>query len=768
MSNGISNLYEFGSFRFDAESKILWRGEEMIPLPPKALEVFSLLIENEGRLVSKQEILSTVWADTFVEEGVLTQNIYKLRGALGKDENGKQFIENIARRGYRFTAPLKISKPETIKSEIGAQKKENFFAETIDDSSVAAPEPDLYAASEIQPENNAAANGAIRNFRADTAVNDYHSRSPAKKIIYVAAGILLFFALGFGIYQFIGRDEEKKVEVKPAPIEQLRFQRLTDSGDVVFPTISPNGEMLAYVRLEEEEGSVWVKQIAADNAVRILPSSNKGYRSLTFSPDGKILYFRQEPDGSPIFQTSILGGTPKKVAENVWSDFGISPDGQQIAFIRRDSERKRHLLIVSKLDGSGERELSVKNAPADYRSPPAFSPDGSKIIVASGIQAQSFPKLLTINTSDGAETELKIPRWRAIQRALWMPNGKNLIISARDAKEPYSQLWLLSYPGDEIRRLTNDLEAYFWISMSADGKMIVTRQQKIFSHLWLLPDGDLKKAKQLTSGGRNLDGYVGLTWTPDDKIIFSAFSNNITDLYMIDMNGGNRIQLTANSGQDNNFPSVSRDGRFIVFTSNRTGTTQIWRMDIDGGNQKQLTFVEDPERIQSPALSPDGAEVFFIKRGSGPAAIWKIPIDGGEPVQVSRLKNATPEGFVSISPDGKKLAYHHIADRTEAVRESQIFRIGVLPIQGDAEPQIFDLPMRRPFVQWTSDSVFDYTSGIFNTSSILRQSTSGGASQKLLDFPDRVFNFAWSNDGKNLVVARGKQHGDALLITNLP
>lgn len=575
-------------------------------------------------------------------------------------------------------------------------------------------------------------------------------------------------ALGFGVYQFAVRRDEK-VESKFAPIEQLRVQRLTDSGDVVFPTISPNGEMLAFVRLEDSGGSLWIKQIVTDSSREILPSSPKSYRSLVFSPDGRYIFFREEADGSPIYQTTILGGSSKKVAVNVWSDFGISPGGTQLVFIRRDTERNRHLLILSNIDGSGERELSARESPTDFRSTPAWSPDGEKIIVAAGIQAQFFPKLLTIEVADGKETEVKIPRWRSIPRVVWLPDGKNLIISAREAKEPYSQLWMFSYPDGEVRRLTNDLETYFWISTSADGRMVVTRQQKIFAHLWILPNGDGTKAKQITAGGRNLDGYAGLGWSPDGKIIFSGFANNVTDLYSMNADGGNRIQLTANAGQDNNFPTVSHDGRFVVFTSNRTGTTQIWRMDIDGRNQKQLTFSEEPnERVQSPALSANGTEVFFIKRGTGPGAIWKISVEGGNAVQVSRLTNATPEGFVSVTPDGKRLAYHHVSDKPKAGDENQLLKIGVLPTNGSGEPQLFNLPMRRPFVQWTSDSTFDYAAGTFNASSLLRQTLADGESQKITDFPDRVFNFAWSGDGKNLVVSRGKQQGDAILITNLP
>ena len=95
--------------------------------------------------------------------------------------------------------------------------------------------------------------------------------------------------------------------------------------------------------------------------------------------------------------------------------------------------------------------------------------------------------------------------------------------------------------------------------------------------------------------------------------------------------------------------------------------------------------------------------------------------------------------------------------------------IGVMPMDGGREPKLYDLQMRRPTIQWSGDSAsFYYAAGAFDSSSLWRQPLNGGDPQKLLDFPDRVFNFAWSRDGRNLVLSRGKQRGDAILITNLP
>ena len=762
MSNGVNDLYEFGSFRLESDTGTLWRGDDVVSLSPKAGELLKLLVSRKGQVVTKQEILQTVWAGTFVEDGVLTQNIYTLRLALGPDENGRQFIETIPRRGYRFAGEVRVA---SVGKEVQVANGRNVGSgEDYDELSAELLEEDPKLSFY---------RGATSAENATPTV----SASPAKgrppflfPTILVVLTLLGLGAAGFGLFTWISRLDGKSAS-SVAPIEQLRFQSLTDTGDVIHPTISPDGTTLAFVRVADEESSVWVKQIATGNSIQILPPSRKGYRSLAFSSNGTYLFFRETADPGAIYQTSPLGGTPKKVAENVWSDFSISPDDKQFAFFRRDPARDLHLLILSNTDGSGERELSSRPWLSGYReSAPAWSPDGTMLAVAGASKTEARPLLLTVDLASGLETELTTPRWRDVTRILWMPDGKHLIAAARAADEGTSQVWMLDYPDGNVRRLTNDLESYFWLSFSADGRMLVTRQQRILSHLWLFPGGDIKKAKQLTFGGRNTDGYVGLAWTPDGKIVYSSRSGHITDLHSIDPNSGEHVQLTSNSGPDNAWPAVSRDGRYIAFTSHRTGARQIWLMDADGRNQKQLTVGQEPrETAYSAALSADGSQIYFIRLGAGPSSVWKIPVNGGTAVPVSHLTNATAEGFLSSSPDGKWLAFQYVAAQSESRGEQPTLTLGILPSDGNAEPHLFDLPMRRPMIQWSSDSTaFDYFSGAFNSSSLLRQPLAGGPPQKLLDFPDRVFNFAWSLDGKDLAVARGHLQGDAVLITNLP
>lgn len=749
MSSRVNNLYEFGDFRLEAETGTLWRSDAVVPLSPKAAELLQLLIERHGQIVSKQEIFETVWADTFVEDGVLTQNIYTLRSKLGLDDEGRQFIETVPRRGYRFAGRLnEIIRPAT-----------SSLADNYDDSDLSAEVLEERDPAFAQPVTLKTAQG-----RAET--------SPwlARPVLFLGFGLLILSAAGFGVYKYAFRESGKGDAKAVAPIEQLRVQRLTDSGDVIHPTVSPNGEFLAYVRVEGNGHSVWVKQIATGSSVQTLPSSTDGYRSLSFSPDGKHLFFRELSNPGSVFQTPLFGGTRKKVADNTWSDFSVSPDGKQLAFVRRDFARQASMLMLSNLEDGKERELSSRPAGGGYNTgAPAWSPDGSRIIVSVSSTKEPRPVLFNVDVATGEQSELPTPNWREITRCLWMPNSKQVVVAARSRDEPGSQVWMLDVPEGTVSRLTNDLESYFWLSLSADGKMLVTRQQRIAAHLWSFENGDPEKAKQLTSGERNQDGQSGLALLPDNRILFSAVTGKTTDIYSIDRDGGNRMQLTSFPDVDSNWPSPSADGSRVAFVSPRTGHRQVWLMNPDGTNQTQLTFGEKlVDTGFAAAMSPDGREVFYMRTGKGPISIWKVPVEGGAPVQVSHLKDATTEGFLSISPDGKWLAYQHVSTAVENPGEERAIVIGVIPSDGSAEPKLYNLPLRRPLVKWAPDSKsFYYSAGTFNASSLWRQPIDGSPPEKIFDLPDRLFNFAWSNDGSDLVVSRGKLIGDAILITNL-
>ena len=100
-------FYEFGPFRLEPSERLLRRSGESVSLPPKAFETLLLLVQNSGHVLSKDELMRTLWPDTFVEENNLTQHISQLRRALGDTSNGHVYIETVPRLGYRFVAPVR-------------------------------------------------------------------------------------------------------------------------------------------------------------------------------------------------------------------------------------------------------------------------------------------------------------------------------------------------------------------------------------------------------------------------------------------------------------------------------------------------------------------------------------------------------------------------------------------------------------------------------------------------------------------------------------
>src|SRR5262245_33316214 len=101
-------LYEFDRFCLDASERILLHDQQETPLTPKVFETLLLLVENSGRVIGKEELLQTIWPDSFVEESSLTQNISLLRKALGEGGEGRRLIEKIQKRGYKFIAPVRV------------------------------------------------------------------------------------------------------------------------------------------------------------------------------------------------------------------------------------------------------------------------------------------------------------------------------------------------------------------------------------------------------------------------------------------------------------------------------------------------------------------------------------------------------------------------------------------------------------------------------------------------------------------------------------
>ena len=541
------------------------------------------------------------------------------------------------------------------------------------------------------------------------------------------------------------------------PFQNMRISRLTNTGRANGAAISPDGKYVVHVVSEAGQQSLWVRQVATSSNVQIVPPTEAQFWALTFSNDGNFVYyvmFDKTPPAS-LYQVPTLGGASRKVLDNIDSSVTISPDGKQLAFVRDYPAQGERALIIANADGSGERRLNTRQRP-DYSADPAWSPDGKTIALSAKIADATsyYMNVFAIRVEDGSATPISNQRWMTIGRPAWLKDGSGLVMTAADQVSRLSQVWHLAYPSGEARRITNDVNDYRNVTMTADSTALVTVQKDQLSNVWTLSaNGDASRASQITSGKYN--GSGGLTWTPDGRIVYTSNASGQSDIWIMSSDGTNQKQLTANAGA-NAYPAVSPDGRYVVFVSDRTGTPLVWRMNIDGNNQKQLSDAKS----SYPQVSPDSRWVVYESFDSGKWTVWKVSIDGGAPVRLSDKISESPV----ISPDGKLIAYSY-----EDEQSNWQHKIAVIPFDGGPPVKTFDVsPTAGWYMRWTPNGrALTYQDTRGGVSNIWSQPLDGGKPTQVTDFKaDQIFCFDWSPDGKQLATARGLVTTDVVLISD--
>ncbi|HEY3136575.1 MAG TPA: hypothetical protein VGL29_11160 [Blastocatellia bacterium] len=551
---------------------------------------------------------------------------------------------------------------------------------------------------------------------------------------------------------------------RPVTGSNMKLQRLTTSGKASDAGISPDGKWVAHVKSDTGQQSLWLRQVATTSDTQIVPPSPQNYYGITFSKDGNYIYYVQGEPNNPttrtLYQVPVLGGASRKVIENVNSAVSLSPDGARLAFMRGGPTQTA--LIVANVDGTGEREVAVRKLPDTYSAGgPSWSPDGkrlaSSVTVGPPNEAVAGNIVVEVQVESGAERPITSEKWPpgSSGQVAWLTDGSGLVVIAIDQGTVSSQLWHVSYPGGEVRKITNDLNNYNRLSLTADSSALVTVQTEGEMNLWVAPQGDAGRAKQISSG--RSDGQTGLSWMPDGKIVYNSQGGGFVDIWSMDSDGKNQKQLTANA-RSNFYPWATPDGRYIVFASTRSRASRsIWRMDPDGGNLKQLT--DGPGDIY-PQSSPDGRWVVFQSVRSGSTRVWKISIDGGEPEQLIDKWTANP----TVSPDGSLIACFY-----REGPNAPIIKVAIIPFAGGDPIKVLDIPysVNGPAgLRWTPDGhalrFVDTTGGVSNVWSL---PLDGGKPVKLTDFKtDQIFWFDFSRDDKQLALSRGKQTSDVILI----
>src|ERR1041384_1197742 len=746
MSLLINHFYRFGEFTLDADQKVLLREGKPVPLTPKVLDTLLILVQNSGQIIERDDLMTRLWPETFVEEANLNFNITQLRKSLNDDAPQPLYIETVARRGYRFIADVE----EVL---INTSPRGNHVAQRFEISAGQSPSDASgfsrwFEAVKLESSGELTA-GAENNLPARSEPVAVVSK---RAVAFAAAIVIVVAGAGLSRWKFSNRSSGsyKRIDNKSTASSPLKLEKLTQTGQSRHVAISPDAKYIAYTRHAKNKSTIWLRQLATNTNVEIVPETSAVY-GLAFANSGEFVYFARR-DPNALYRVSVLGGVPTKIVDNPEGNFSISADDSQIAFIRKATNQdgvQEYSLIVS--DGAQERTLLVENYPNKLDAP-LWTSDNQSIICARGLSVSGGQDVIIVEVrvDDGTKKELCPDRFFHIAKIAWLPDKTGLIMCARKELGDNNQLWRISYPAMEISQITEDLIDYLDLSVAAGVAKIAASQSTRISDIWV---GSSSEPRSLKKINQAIDNFC---WTPDGRLVYSSTASGNRDLWIMQPNGTEQRQLTINTAVDGN-PAVTLDNRYIVFISDRTGAFQVWRMNLDGSNQIQLTSGAGKDH---PAVSTDGKWVLYNTTGDW--HLWKVSIDGGEPARVTEQ----PALCAAVSPDGRMIA----CVGGELVNNK--LPILVLPFEGGQPLNRFDLNAdnSKDFrCQWTPASkalIFGVKHN--GMTALFKQQLDGHQPEKIADLnEDELSDFGYSFDGKSFAVTRGGWQHDIVLISGL-
>ena len=551
----------------------------------------------------------------------------------------------------------------------------------------------------------------------------------------------------------------------PRPFDSTRLARVTTTGSVGSAAISPDGRYVAYVSVNDTKWGLSLRQIATTSNVELIPPDDVPKGAPTFGPDGSYIYYVAYGPGSTVatlYRIPVLGGGATRILEGIDSSVAFSPDGRQLAFLRRDAKAGSDALVLASVDGANQRELATRKRPQLYvLNGVSWSADGKSIAVVAGNEQDSRRQIVLADVSTGTETIVPTPEWRTVGRAAWLPDGTGILVNAQeDSGETSTQIFLVRYPSGTTRRVTSDLSSYSGLSVAADGRSFVAIRSDRRVTLWTTALGNPTAAVAITSQAAGDDGSEGVAWTPDGRLVYVSGASGNPDIWIMSADGSRRVQLTSSPGYDVS-PQVTNDGRYIVFASDRDGAMRGWRMGVDGSGAMRLT--SDVVARSRVYPSADGKWVYYDTTKN---EARRVSIDGGQPEAVfssdllARVGGTLPKRFHEPmpSPDGSAVAGHYVAERGEG--------IAVIPMQNGAVKLFDTVP---PNGTWSPDGkALLYIETRDGVSNVMRQPVTGGPPSPVTHFTaDQIFGYAASPDRKHLAIVRGRVASDVVLVSEV-
>ncbi len=579
------------------------------------------------------------------------------------------------------------------------------------------------------------------------------------------AATLVVLAIAGGIFAFMQRGSQfGSVDTTAPSILDLEVTQLTTSGNADRPAMSPDGKYVAYIQHDGNNDSLWIRQTATPSNVQIVPAEpGVALLGATVTPDGGYVDFVRSERRLEVelWRVPFLGGTPKRIVDDIGSLVAWSADGRRMAFVRNLSKsatlETTTALITANPDGNDERVLAVRRRPSYFNvipvstmQQPTWSPSGDTIAL-TGTDLSSV-HLVTVEVATGMERTFPVD---GVSTLAWLDDA-SLVLSRGAEQSAALQLWRLSYPEGKLTRLTNDLNSYAGVSVTGDRGSLVTAQRVARVGIWV-GDG------LATQGAETVQPVLGsrgdVAWAAD-RLVYTSFIAGQPSIVSAAPDRG----IPEEIGLRGIGPGATSDGRTIIYVSKETGSNAgLWKADRDGSHATQL--VSGPIMIDIAStgnwvtVTPDDRQVVFVSLRTGRPGVSTVPLAGGVATQLFEELAVTPH----VSPDGTLLLYG-----TPDAQNRPSVVVCDFPACAARRSLMAPANLAAVGLKWMPNSravaYIDTT-----LSNLWGLPIDGKAPYQFTKFTDgrTITDFNWSRDAKRLAISRSVTTNDIVLFKGL-